>query len=194
MTNRLVIGFVGPSGSGKSEACRRLIERWGFIRVHAGMAIKDAARAGFRLTHDQVDGQDIGLPSPQLGGVTPRALLEALGKAAHEAAPQATAERLASDIALIPARKGRVVVDGIRKVEEAEAVKRMGGAVVRIIRPDRPMNPELPMDVMQDAIEADMVTMNYGSLDDLMSAIDQLGLACGCVRENAGAPAMDVVA
>jgi hypothetical protein len=173
--NRIVIGFVGPSESGKSEAARRLVERWGFTRVHAGQAVKDAAVAGFLLTRTQVDGRDINAPAWQLGEVTPRALLEAIGRTVHEVAPEATAERLLSDVVALPNWITRVVVDGVRRPSEADAVRRLAGSVIRIRRPDRPGNPEFPLDKLQAGIEDDGLITNPGvCLDDLHRDIDSV--------------------
>lgn len=183
--NRYIIGFVGPSGSGKSTAAYRLMENWGFVRVHAGMGIKDAARLGFRLTYDQVDGPAINNPAPQLGGTTPRAFLEAFGKAAHEVAPAATAERLASDIAGLPSWHNKVVVDGIRKPQEATMVSKLTGTVIRIIRPDRPVNLDLPMDVMQQEIEADVTIFNSGN-DGFAGLHGQIDKLAGAIRKSLG--------
>lgn len=72
-----------------------------------------------------------------------------------------TAERILS-------LDGYVFVDDVRFVGEAEMIKRLGGTLIRIERPDRPRisNPTHQSEVdLDDYNKFDLTMLNYGSLD-----------------------------
>lgn len=171
---RIVIGLVGPSGSGKTTVANRLVEKWGFERIHTGIAVKRAVMAGFDLTEADVDGDARDAPSYELGEVMPRTVLEAVGEAIHKVAPEATALAWQRELA----RRGypaRVLADGIRRPAEAAAVKQTGcGVVFRISSPRNAINPDFPCDAMQAEVSADFLIDNRGTLDDLIAEIDRV--------------------
>lgn len=172
MSQRQVIGLVGPSGAGKSEAIKALVEQHGFIRLHVANAVKRAAQA-WNLSDRQIDGDLRDVPADELGGVTPRAFLEAIGAVVTGTAPAACAIEFKRRVSRLPLDVTRVVADGIRRQAEADAVRELGGIVVRIsgrVEPD----PEKPMDLVQASIEADAVVMNAGTLDDLAAGISEI--------------------
>lgn len=168
----IALGFIGPSGSGKGVAVDRLRERWRFHRVHVGQAVKDACAAGLNLSHDQVDGHLIDAPADELGGAAPRAVLEAVGKAMHDAAPLAKGIRLKADLHW--SGHQLVVVDGIRSQEDADAARAIGAFIVRIVRGDRPGDPNKPMDVLQAPVPADLTITNDGTVYMLQGQIDAI--------------------
>lgn len=165
---RTIVGFVGWSGAGKSTAVSLLIARRGFIRLHAGQAVKRAVIAGWGLSDRQVDGDLRDVPASELGGVIPRDFLEAIGRAATEIAPRATGLELKRriDRARKLDRGVRIVVDGIRRQSEANAVRMSGGTIIRIGGRGA-LDPDKPMDEIQAKIAEDSTIENDGSIDDL---------------------------
>lgn len=157
MTQRIV-GLVGPHGSGKTEVAKFLVAKYGFERVHLGLAVKRALRDGFGLTDLHVDGDLIDKPCDSLGGATPRHALEAMGEAAHRAAPGSTAIAWEREVRTNHNRAS-ILADGIRRVTEADAVRRLGGIVIRISRPGV-FDESLPCDVMQREVQADHEIIN----------------------------------
>jgi len=173
--NRLIIGLVGPSGSGKTLACRHLIERHGFVRIHVAQAVKDALRYGFHLSDTHVDGSLIEVPLDELGGISCRTVLEQIGAAISKCAPEATAIDWTRRIKGLDPSVTRVLADGIRRPAEAAAVRRHGGAVIRIARSTVANGrDELPMDVNQRGIDADLTITNDGKPESLYAEMDRV--------------------
>lgn len=182
---RIVVGFVGPSGSGKSEAAKHLISRWSFHRVHTGLAMKRAVQLGFGLSLAQVDGNEIDRPAEALGGVIPRTLIEAVAHAIDETAPDAAGIYWRSVVDALPAQIDRIVADGIRSRGAADAVRAIGGRILRIDRSAAPADPEKPADLRQMAVAADAVIGNDLSLTELHQALDhEIGRYLNHVRHS----------
>jgi hypothetical protein len=171
--NLKVIGLVGPHGAGKTTVAKHLVEKFGFRRFHLGLSVKEAVLWGFGLHRDQVDGGLIDLETADLGGVTPRAVLEAVGDAVHRVAPQATSIAWERAVRALPPENGRVLADGIRRVAEAEAVRRLDGIVIRISRPNT-FDPNLPCDVTQAEVQEDEVLYNIGDPSHVLRKAEEL--------------------
>lgn len=170
---RIVIGLVAPSGSGKTTVANRMLMEWGFLRIHSGLAIKEAVKAAFELDHDHVDGHLIDVPCEKLGGVTPRVVLEHIGHATHLVAPLATSLRFKRKIEGLPAKFDHILVDGIRRRAEADTVRELGGKIVRVVG-RKEVNPDLPCDLTQAEVEADYEIVNDGTLDQLVERTDEV--------------------
>lgn len=150
----ILIGLVGPSGAGKTVVTRHLAKKHGFAGCHAGYPVKDALQHGFGLSADQVHGTAKGDPAQELGGATPKMVLDHVGEAVAREAPQATSIVLRKKLAEMSTNHPRVVVDGVRQQAEADCIRAHGGHIVRV-NPDDPPNPEYPMDLRQAKIKAD---------------------------------------
>jgi hypothetical protein len=82
----IVIGLKGLIGSGKTTVARHLIENHGFVRGRFAGALKDMLRAYLRYRRcdeatleRMIDGDLKELPTPWLGGKSPRHAMEGLG-------------------------------------------------------------------------------------------------------------------
>jgi hypothetical protein len=135
MTSRLIVGFTGPVGCGKTTAADALVKMLNFERVRFAETLKAMSRA-FGLSEAQVDGDQKEIPCDLLCGKTPRFFMQRLGT-------EFGRELIGDDVwirawryyvELVPLLRG-IVVDDIRYANEAEAVRDAGGVVVRIIRP-----------------------------------------------------------
>lgn len=167
-----LIGLTGPSGSRKTVAAKRLAKRYGFQRIHAGEPIKHGVQKGFNLSNSQVRGKRKDVPAPELGGASPRMVLEPFGTAVHLAAPRATSTILHKKVVRRLSRGKSVVVDGIRTGVEANAIRQMGGKVLRLYNGKEP-NSDLPLDVKQASIQADHTIQHDGSKSDVRNKVDQ---------------------
>ena len=167
---RVLIGLVGPSGSGKSTAADALVDVLGFRRRHIAQCVKRMLMGGFGLTAEQVETVLREKPCAALGGADSRTVMEVAGAAIHSVAPWATSAQFIADLAADGVQFA--VVDGMRKVAEAEPVRACGGKLVRIVGPTGWNGDDAkPLDVAQRAVECDDVILNDDSIEVLRKRI-----------------------
>lgn len=129
-----VIAISGAAGSGKSTAADYLVRMHGYERVKFAGPLKDMCRA-IGMTESQIEGEHKERPFDWLQGKTPRHAMQTLGtewgrKCMGEHFWIGLWERAANDVL---DGGGRVVVDDCRFANEADAVRKLGGVVVRLI-------------------------------------------------------------
>lgn len=168
----MLIGLTGPSGSHKTKAAKHLQRRYGFKRMHIGQPVKDAVQKGYNLTDEQIKGKGKDNPASQLGGHTPRSVLEGHSLALHTTAPAATSANARPKI-LKKLVKGRsVVVDGVRSPVEEDMIRKMGGTIIRMDNGEG-SDPAKPMDKMQEDVRADHKIDSSKGKDDITNNVDQ---------------------
>lgn len=134
-----IIALTGPIGSGKTELAKYMLWDHGYYRYPFASYLKRML-ASIGLTEDQLNGSLKETPCDLLCGKTPRVAMQTLGTEwrnmigqdlwvrlwEHDVASQSQGQK----------NNGRIVVDDLRFQHEADAVHRLGGKVVRVIRPD----------------------------------------------------------
>lgn len=129
-----VVGFTGLAGSGKSTAAMHLIRRRGFSRVRFAGPLKEMLRA-LGLHEDHIDGHLKEEPCKLLCGKTPRWAMQTLGN-------EWGRELIGPDVWVNSWRErvldewdgDPIVADDIRYENERDAVRAMGGIVIRVAR------------------------------------------------------------
>ncbi|MBP2147908.1 deoxynucleotide monophosphate kinase [Xanthobacter flavus] len=132
MERQIIIGFAGRAGAGKTTAAQHLVQHHRFERVRIAGPLKAMMRA-LGCTEEEVDGARKELPCDLLGGRTPRQAMQWLGT-------EWGRDMIAPDLwtrawEYAAAGKPRVVVDDVRFPNEVEAVRRLGGVVIRLVAP-----------------------------------------------------------
>ena len=174
----LIIGLTGPSGAGKTEIVKHLLDQHGFTSYHVGWPVKRALRDGFKLTTKDVDGGRKNTSVPALGGVEPKMVLDHMGEAIARTSPLATALALGKKVDKLR-RKGHqmIVVDGVRQQPEADFIHRRNGIMVRV-DDGRGPDPSYPMDKRAWKIPVDHHIDTSGTLDQSRSQVDKLMAEC----------------
>lgn len=157
----LMIGLTGKRNVGKSTVARLLEEEYGFERIHAFDAGKEASRAYFHyitgdplVAEEMVFGELKDRPSPHLpGGVAPRDFLERFGHFMGETMGIDWTLGLEIKLARKRAPRAPIVVESL--VYEAAWFRAQGGYVVRLLRPGHEGPAGVKSDAMQAAIAAD---------------------------------------
>ena len=162
-----LIGITGRAGSGKTAAAKDFVAR-GYERLRFADPIKQMARA-LGLSEAQVDGGEKEVPVAYLCGRTPRYILQTLGT---EWGRDLIGRTLWVDLLKwramdLLSRDYDVVVDDVRFENEAEAIKRLGGTVIRIVRPVLVNGMGHRSESEIGALRVDHEILNDGTLDEL---------------------------
>lgn len=181
----MIIGFTGRKGSGKDTVASFL--PFEFEQVKFAGALKDMFRAF--LIYCKVDEETIErmvegdlkeVPQEILQGKTPREFMQRLGT---EFGRDQIGENLWVDAAMERAKSFDIsVFTDVRFDNEASAVKREGGVVIRISRPQALANEfsDHPSEKAIDSLDVDHNIKNDGSLGQLKGllslALDTLGI------------------
>ena len=157
-----VIAFTGAAGCGKSTASKVLYQK-GYNLVKFAGALKGML-ASIGLTKDHLEGHLKNQPCSLLGGQTPRFAMQTLGT---EWGRNIMADDFWINLWKMQAmRLPFVVVDDLRFPNEADAVRDLGGTIVRITRPLSLQNTDYAHASETDmaSIIPDVTIENIGSL------------------------------
>ena len=131
---RTIIAFTGLAGSGKTTAAKYLCTRHGFERVRFAGPLKDMMRA-LGLSEREIEGDLKEKPCDLLCGRTPRHGMQTLGSEWRDLIDRDLWTRIwrRRVEALAPAVP--VVVDDCRFPHEVDAIRELGGLLVKVERP-----------------------------------------------------------
>ena len=169
----MIIGITGRAGSGKSTLAEGLIQR-GFVRVRFVDPLKEMLRA-IGLSDDQVNGHLKEIPTAILEGKTPRFAMQTLGTEWGRNLISPTIwitlwrRMIAAQLA---AGKYHIVVDDLRFLNEAEAIRSYNGKIWRVVR-DVPAGQHLSETEMQ-LIDEDTIIANTSTIGALWETADHL--------------------
>jgi len=159
-----IIGITGRARSGKDTLASFLVDHHGYVRVGLADPLRNFVGEITGLSQDELmDGSTKEAPLPWLGGISPRRMMQTLGT---EWGRDLVDDQLWLKVAERAIDKARrtgapgVVIPDIRFDNEAQMVKALGGAVVRLERPDTGaveahsseagVHPELVSEVIQN--------------------------------------------
>ncbi len=129
-----IVAFTGQAGSGKSTATKYLAEKHGYTLVKFAGPLKDMMRA-IGIDERQIEGDLKEFPCDTLAGRTPRHAMQTLGT-------QWGRDCIGEDFWIriwkqrandVQRAGGRVVVDDCRFPNEAQAIRRLGGDIYRLV-------------------------------------------------------------
>ncbi len=171
-----IIGITGKKRHGKDTAAEAFVKHHGFFRVGFADALKRAALAldpivrfdgvlWLRL-QDVVD--DIGWESAkEISEI--RRILQRLGTEVVRDTVHPDGWLMAWQHQVDSfgnAGVENVVVPDVRFLNEAAYVRKLGGRIVRVVRPDLPESGDgHASEIEQDQIEADLTVVNEGSVE-----------------------------
>lgn len=170
----IVAGLIGLKGCGKSTVARVFADH-GFIIVPFSSPLKamlGALLAGRGVSAEEVarmlTGDKKEQPHWALNGRSPRQAMQWLGTEWGRDLMSSTFWVDAwRDQAM---RHSRVVVDDVRFPNEVEAIKAMGGALIRVVRPALVAGDTHISENHITSLKADRQIMNAGDLSRLESA------------------------
>lgn len=131
-----VIGLCGLAGSGKSTIAGKLAARHGYARHAFARALKDMS--SHVLTWEEIAGSLKEKPNPKLGGRTPRQFMQLLGTEfgrnffGDDFWVNLWRQRVQDDYNSYG--QNLFVADDVRFANEAQAIRDMGGIVIKLVR------------------------------------------------------------
>lgn len=157
--------------SGKTTAARYLAQKHGYSRHRFAGPLKLMLKVGFGLTDDHVDGHLKEEPTDLLGGATPRHAMQTMG---FEWGRRLVHEDLWVIAWMNTRPKGPIVCDDLRFPNEYEALRKLDGKVIRVIRPGYSHSGS--HDSEAHVLPHDIEILNDGSLEDFLAKLDDLAL------------------
>lgn len=188
-----LVGLIGKKRSGKDAFASRLVEAHGFQRLAFADPLKAAVLDANPILSVELDETHLfpeSLPAqhPRLRWVVAeigwerakelrevRRLLQATGVAMREHVdPELWVWPVLDKVIWHRADDEPVVVTDVRFPNEAQAIRRDGGKLVRVVRPGVPSDDRHVSETALDDYRVDYVATNGGSLDDLRNVADHL--------------------
>lgn len=176
-----LVGLSGYAGSGKDEAAKGLDEL-GFRRVAFADVLRSMAYAtdpyvehpfgGFVRLSEIVD--QYGWDFVKNNFPDARRLLQRLGT---EGGRSILGENIWVDTLLNSLEHDKVVVTDVRFLNEMVAIKERGGITVRIVRPGVGPRNNHPSETSLDDVTFDRYLVNDGTIDELVSDMQDIVLA-----------------
>ncbi len=170
MTN--IIAIMGKKNSGKSEASRHLELTHGFKRISFADPIK-CMLLSLGLSSEELWGGRKEDPSELLGGQTPRQAMQILGTEWGRNLIHKDIWTSAWKIQVSKYSKA-VVVDDLRFLNEAQAVKELGGRIILIERAEIVSKDMHSSEVEFEKIPHDIKVLNNSSISNLRLEITKL--------------------
>jgi hypothetical protein len=133
-----VVAFIGPAGCGKSTAAAHLVEGYGYSLLKFAHPIKEMLRV-IGLEDRHLEGEAKEIPCDLLGGVSPRRAMQTLGsewgrKLIH---PDIWVSAWMREAVWRLQNGQRLVIDDLRYPNELDAILRLQGVTIRIVRRDQ---------------------------------------------------------
>ncbi len=163
-----LIALTGAAGSGKSTIAEYLSrpksKHIPFARVKFSRTIKRMLLQIPGMTEEMTEGRYKETPQEILGGQTPRQVMQTLGTEWGRDLVSKNIwldswENYVNDFS-------HVVAEDLRYLNEARLVKKLGGEIWRVVRPNFLNNGHVS-ETEQTDIEADVIIHNNGSIENL---------------------------
>ncbi len=170
-----LIAFFGPKGCGKSTAAKYLTDRRSFVCEKFAGSLKNMLY-GLGLGREHIEGQLKDLPCDLLCGKTPRHAMQTLGTewGRNLIGGNFWTNVWTKDVDTLFKRHNSVVNDDLRFTNEVEAVRKLGGTLVRIYgRNDAPYDAH-ESESFYDKLPFDHMINNNGTIADLYRAVEEL--------------------
>ena len=180
----MIIGLCGKKGSGKSTAAKYLTEKYGTSRVNFKDALVTEIKKNFNpmllavidlLEREDYDG-NCALTIDQLFDKKPpviRTLMQCYGTEVRRADNENYWKN--KWIVSTMEKGGRIVCDDVRFLNEADAVKNVGGFIIKIEREGLVSNDSHKSETEMDHINYDyVITVPDGDIDTLHRKLDEI--------------------
>ena len=173
----MIIALSGKLGSGKTTIAKRLVSEHGFRKISFAGPLKEACRAIFGFTDEQLYGS-LKKEIDPFWGLSPGRVLQLVGTELFRVHfdSEVWVKSLIRTVQL--EQNIAWVVDDMRFPNELEAIKKLGGVLIRVERPEAVLDArdlahpsETSLDNYKDW---SFVISNDGSMEELIDQVDRL--------------------
>ncbi|WP_312299161.1 deoxynucleotide monophosphate kinase family protein [Stutzerimonas nitrititolerans] len=187
--NHLLIGLHGLARTGKDTAAAYLTAQFALYSYAFADPLKAAIAQLFNLTHEHMEGT---LKEALLPGIgkSPRQLMQLLGTewGRQQVHPELwlllAQQNIGYQLEVDQSHYNGVVIRDVRFENEAKWIRRQGGHVVHILRPDA---QAVALHSSESGIaihDNDSVVHNEGTLDDLYRQLDRIMCAAASAHRH----------
>jgi hypothetical protein len=174
----MLIGLLGEKESGKDTAADYIAITYNFRKERHARPVKDTAKAIFGFTDEQVDGSLKETIDPRWN-ITPRTAMQFVGTVFRDHINQIL-PGINNDIwikSLHLRNQGtsdNIIIADVRYQNEVDAIKQLGGTVIRLIRNTNNMDMHPSEAGVAQVTGFDYVIYNTGSKLELYRQLDDI--------------------
>lgn len=184
MRKRIIIGFTGQAGTGKDTAANHLVDYHGFVnRSHADPLKKGVAMLIGKPLEWLEARETKEAPLSRLGGKSYREILQIIGTEVFRDKCREDYWMNLFEEYLIEHPTQNVAVSSIRFENEAEQIRKLGGYIIHMQRPNNPFKP-----VNTGHASEQVLTVADGDYiiqaEDVSELIHQLKMIMGVINEQ----------
>lgn len=158
----MIIGILGPKGSGKDTLGDLIIKEYNFERDSFARSLKYACQELFLLSDEQLHDQSKKeVPDPRWFGASPRKIMQFVGTELFRDQLNKIMPGLGKDFFTYrfslqfkenPNRN--IVITDVRFQNEVDAIHDLGGIIIKLERPSQKINTDLhPSEVEMNSIK-----------------------------------------
>lgn len=176
----ILIGLTGHARSGKTTAAEHLARTYLLEQYAFADPLRDGLMAIFNLDPTDFEGERKEQPLGWLD-CSPRQLMQSMGTewARNTVHPDVWVKLAEQNLEYMTKALGAVlgfVVSDVRFENEADLIRRRGGTVIHILRPNAlAVNPHIS-EAGIAANSADLTLPNYGTVEDFLRSLDEVFL------------------
>lgn len=171
----MIIGLGYKARSGKDTVADYLVEHHGYMRRAFADSLKEACRAIFQLSDEQLYGS-LKETVDEFWNTTPRDILQRVGTEALRVGYHPDVWVMSLKKFIQSSNCADWIISDVRFPNEAQAIKDLGGIVVRVDRDNRDgisAGYKHPSEISMDKYEAwDKVLDNNGDLPQLYANVE----------------------
>lgn len=170
----MIIALIGAKGSGKSTLAKQLVEELEFVRLPFARPIKEMLRTLLSIQQvtpieidSMLDGSLKEIPTHFLNGQTPRYAMQKLGTEWRDMISRELWTGIwARSLSLW--NNHDIVVDDMRFLHEENAVRKLGGHIIRVDRLDQARDNTHISETEFLKIKPDLIILNVENRPEAM--------------------------
>ena len=184
----VLIGIMGKKQHGKDTIADHLIEKHGFVKYSFAGPLKESTKILFGMTDEQVYGDEKEVVDP-MWKVTPRKILQFVGTELYRDHMHELIEDIGDNFwvqlminyylkKIEEDPEFKLVVPDARFLNEVNAVHKLGGTMIKVIRPgyDDAAETHASEIAMESITEYDHLVYNDSDIPNLYVKVDDLHL------------------